>query len=371
MPSTIDTVSYPPYGLPVSTFFAQGLYWIFLNNNAGSEGWYSSPDGYNWSSFTQIGVWGGGEIAAVVDDNGQYVHAANVIGGQVEYRRGLLVSNGTITWNALQVADAAALAHFPEIVLDSGGMPWIGYQSFDTAITLPYVTSSTTNNGVWTTRPGFRVQLNAQPDDRWLVRLARLSASQVYIAYGSGSDFNLTRGRLYNAGMGVEETYGFTHSTKYGQVSVVADSHDTVHLTYDFGLAAPYATFYTKRPYSTGVWSAEVQLTGGNAVDSFVQLTIDTDTDDVYAFYYYTDGFIRMRKYDAYSGTWLPEATIVVDNIYGVGFPSLYPITSQRKKQNNSVGIMYYTDKVFGVTNNRRFSRFNILGAAQKSCRAF
>jgi hypothetical protein len=147
--------------------------WLFYCD--GTDIAYNSTpdDGKTWKGSAVAknspGINGSKTFAMWHDRSTDYVHCVFSIptyNNALQYRRGLLVSDGSIDWTSDWVtviaADATKLYITPYITIDSSGYPWISwteYRSGDNK-NRPLCCRSTTNDGTWTTASGFPKELD-------------------------------------------------------------------------------------------------------------------------------------------------------------------------------------------------------------------
>jgi hypothetical protein len=146
----------------IKLVYCNGRYWIVTPTQTGAKYvcYSSSIDGTTWSTPTTISTtkyMQYGEDMSIATD-GTYLHFVYTEGindTNVYYRRGLANADGTVTWTSEQTAVAyvANSMYRPTIAVDSNGYPWITYGKAGNEF--GWVTTSSTNNGTWTTKAGF------------------------------------------------------------------------------------------------------------------------------------------------------------------------------------------------------------------------
>jgi len=244
-------------------FYTQGRFWVFYCDGS-NIGWRSSIDAETWSAFTVVKAtntnWD-------VTFDGTYVHItyyypSGVYGSPLYYRRGTPNPDGTITWLPEQTvlpATTNVVYEYPTITVDSEGYPWIGYQYRTTATgsANPRITTSSTNDGTWSTRSGFPYSLTSLTGYRFPVLPIPLTQRKIYAVYHCFTTYTL-RGRLWGgSSWGSEEDSGrYVHD-----VSGVAID-DEAHIA---ALeAASYDILHLKRD-DTGWSIATIQLATGSS----------------------------------------------------------------------------------------------------------
>lgn len=138
-------------------FYANGRYWLFYAVDAsGTYNVVSSVDGLTWSSPTTVIPTGTVGIGFNCFWDGTYFHMAWEYYGKLilEYRRIKPNTDGTLTMDAVQSVpvnykQTSDLLTTPSIIVDSGGYPWICYDSGSLSLDTLWLQKSTTNDGVW------------------------------------------------------------------------------------------------------------------------------------------------------------------------------------------------------------------------------
>lgn len=288
-------------------FYADVLFWIFYVN--GTDGvWRTSNDGDTWSDES---IWrlGAGVASGSVWYDGTFVHIAWAQGTDVFYRRGLLNSDGTITWSAAwQTAytEVGCDAYYPVIIMDSNNQPWIGFARRSALLVMtPYVTMSTATDGTWTTGAGFPYELSAAitGDHVYAIPVA-LTGGNVYVVYGTHN--TTIRGQLYDVttGWGAEEVAS-TSNINSSLCSPVAIGDD-VHLIFESRIGVNYAVTYLSRV--DGTWGSETALSSQRNYNVVSGLAVDADTNYLYAFWA-DSGSIYMQVYN--TNGWSGVITVV------------------------------------------------------------
>jgi len=275
------------------SFWAAGRFWVFYINYVGSGNYRSyftsSADNVTWETpvfLRQMAEYNGECLQAILE--GDYVHVFarcfdwNPNPVSIFYRRGLLNSDGTITWTA----DWAQAWNDPGTVnvdfyacLDSSGYPHITW-GFGIENCTTYIIKSSRNDGVWETAGGYPVQLDLDPTGKYHTNnfVVPLSNDKLYAFYFEAPQSidagTPIYGRLWNGASWMAEETCTTSSViqQYatGHESwsrgVTADGDDNIHLVFlqhrqKAGSINPFSwnVIYVKRTYGVG-WGAETTL---------------------------------------------------------------------------------------------------------------
>jgi hypothetical protein len=260
----------------VKTFYAKGYFWLFYTDADDNTYFRTSEDGFNWSSPTFVRAAGPANLSVTVDSGGDYVHYAWGQGAYLYYRRGKLNSDGTITWDSeRQVTDFDV--NLPNIILDSDGYPWIGYQCISDR--KPYVTKSSTKDGTWTTADGFPYKLSDISGDFTNAVPLALSGSKVYVYYWNHG--TPVYGQLWSGAWGAEETASTSNVDVFGVLARV-DRNDNVHCVFRKYVPPYRSLIYICR--TTSGWSSETVIAANLSSDTVFSFCIDLDTGYLYIF---------------------------------------------------------------------------------------
>lgn len=240
-------------------FHMAGLIWVFYSD--GAHGVFrTSADGADWSEPTTFGAGGhfGHRFGGWFD--GVYFHYAlctSALGAKVYYRRGKPGHDGTMTWSAFvkTVYDTPPNMNvmYPKIIVDSDGYPWISFMQlvYQVPNTPPYdalVLKAATNDGTWTTAPGFPFTLvhksvEGYPDPVG----AALSNGRTFWFYNSHvDDTYVYAARCWNGSAWEDEEVVVSPGSPYSFYNAVGDGDD-VHVVHGAG-----SIFYQKRDHDAG-----------------------------------------------------------------------------------------------------------------------
>ena len=144
-------------------FYAKSLFWLFYANGSTCN-LAVSPNETGWTLSAVRNCTQGWHIVFHHEQHGgiDYIHYAyspEAVNQPLLYRRGIMNSNGTITWSAEQtVASGDPNYKFaPErISTTSDGYPFIAYTNYSTPTVYcgAFVTKSSANNSTWITDGG-------------------------------------------------------------------------------------------------------------------------------------------------------------------------------------------------------------------------
>ncbi len=209
--------------------------------------------------------------------DGTDVHSACCLanlGEDVFYRRGRPSSDGTIAWEAQQLAfDVAPTENvlYPKVLVDAAGFPWIGFVLFTGGQTQapPHramISRSARSDGAWETASGFPAALSDDGTDTFPDPLGvALANGDTYWAWVPDGDARLT-GQRWNAsgaaGPREDLSGGKFRSGHFNALAV----GDDVHLVYGSGILA-----YRMRR-ADGSLTREVTAGAGNGHTSLTSL---------------------------------------------------------------------------------------------------
>lgn len=192
--------------------YAVGLFWAFYSDGV-SFVYRTSTDGIAWSVATAIiAVSTLGYNQSIAFD-GVYVHYAFGSGViTITYRRGLLVSDGTITWSAASqtaISDVNYWYYTPTIAVDSSGYAYIGTVRGDVttgANRIPIVLKNANNNGTWSMAAGYPVTLNATTDANWRTNVVALTRNHMVAVYAYSASVVRVKRLVGGSTWGTERT---------------------------------------------------------------------------------------------------------------------------------------------------------------------
>lgn len=311
----------------------------------------TSIDKISWSNPAIVKASRDGRDFSVGFD-GTYMHYAECVltaGGTIYYRRGTPNTNGSITWSAGEqtvLGEGAPVTYgYPNISVDSGGYPWIGYLRNIGAWLYwnAWVIKSSTNDGTWTTQAAFPRQFTDAPvaiTYASLPSIVPLTDEKVYVVWGGGNVDGYSgpvKGSLWDgAAWGSEETASTSWIAHYPDYCVVGEGND-VHLV--FLAENPFNIVYLKRSYGVG-WGSEVIIQPSTTWSSSPVLSIDDD-NNLYVFWGKSPiaDHIFYRKFE--NGAWKAGVKWINESVetltYGIGITGFY------KEYGNYIGLAYMT----------------------------
>uniref|UniRef100_A0A6M3IZN6 Putative tail protein n=1 Tax=viral metagenome TaxID=1070528 RepID=A0A6M3IZN6_9ZZZZ len=313
------------------SFFANTKYWQFYSDGTNMV-WKSSADGITWSAATNVRACSGGYMFGIAFDgtNFHYIYNQNAFGGDLFYRMGTANSDGTITWLAVEQTVLAVDDNHhtpdPAIKVDSNGYPWIAFSSTTIATwdTIAYVAKSSTKDGTWThetvlfTSPyqfSTATYNNGAVPGAWC-SVVPLTNGMMYALVQTDGDLTVggaeknKKGRLFDGSVwGAEETPVTSDHIVSSSMSLVPYGDD-IHMTYGIWNTSPtnIDCYYTKRTYSTGLWSTPVLVRARTGTVMQSCLSID-NTGVLYNFWQNepTANHVYFKK--CIAGTWDTDPT--------------------------------------------------------------
>ncbi len=300
-----------------------GRFWKFYSDG-GNIKYVSTEDGQTWSASQTVRSAEYGYMFYVHGSNGavHYVYSPEGPGDDVYYRKGILNSNGTITFiTSEQVAvdaDASQCFYACSVVTDTNGYPYLlfGNRTNPNLKTLNLVKSDF-NNGMWQTTTGFPKQINGNPDNDLVSGVAlSLPNNEIYVIYCSANNDEPPRGRLWdNSALGpLENASDYTMSSNY-VFSAVSDGYGHIHIVYR---RATNRSDYSFRNYTTGNWEVKDELVTSHLTKESLSSNIyswpticwNPDSEQVYVYWWTIEdksAWLKIRN----STTWKPRQRIL------------------------------------------------------------
>ena len=351
---SVTSASYPNANEIRSTFqrkiwYAAGRHWIFWH--AGNLFMYStSKSGLAGWANTMIKVHTGtdGELISTWFDD-TYVYYV-LQGNPGRFRRGTFNSNGTITWDAEQ--SLGVLIWSPTICVDIDGYPWIGYRTLQGG-GVPRLITSDTNDGTWSTRAGFPVTLNANPEEYAVMVLPQKNAAKINVIY-LGSGVTTIYGREASAG-GVEAEQSQTITLNYAIFGYRQAGNIGLGDEALIAYSANDKNKYFIRFQGTALgFTAEQQLSSENDELSGVAL-VKVDDNTIYAIWQHRSSDLNFYRKSTDGGlTWADEGGNTALNAYTIWpFPFPYSwggFTRTTGIYQANKGILAYAVSVSGGT---------------------
>lgn len=366
MPVTVDSSSIREmlgWSVQRKSFYAKGLFWLFYFDGENIV-WRTSVDGVNFGEKNIFVQDRDAESFSVVH-NENYVHITWHTVSTLYYRRGLLNSDGTITWDSKQVVYSVAGMSMRSglcIALDSEGYPWIGFNRFDGTVNYPHITKSSTKDGTWTTESGFPYQLKALDRDNWGVLPVALTNGKMYILYGNATP---VYGRLYDpiSGMGSEVAIT-TYNVRGHGFSAVAEG-DNIHLIYTCAIYRPWHLEHRYIKYTNGVWGTELLLRNLGDYEYYAELSRDPSTNIVYFIFVEDTTVYLMRNVN---GEWeTPISWILNEDTSELKEPIPNCVFQSLEKQHRYISVAWMAGKISVGTYNLRFEVLPIIPSSLKN----
>lgn len=376
------------------TCYGAGRHWIFYGTNGPpywDQGRYyaSSPDGQNWDVKNQYitgGLHGGADFS--IFQRGNDIHYAYSYGTEMEagtpgyYRKGLLNSDGTITWQPEQLFhDNSYLYIFdsdPVICVDANGYPWIttfGYLG-DGTYDRSRIFHSQTTDGTWVDAPGFEdgFVVYEDPNINYQYLVVPLPDGSVYVvchlSQYEGYPWEMFEGPVYGRkwdcntqSWGSLETVTNRQVTNdfFGAVSVVSVG-DEVHVALyeepgfpDASTGPPYYRFVHCYRESDGTWHDDDVILDINykpAVNHHFTPVLTQGGDGFLLFWAGTDGnqevpnTVFYKEYNNETHTWEDNAhqwftdpDMFIEDKFGYSMINTY-----FGEHNDIIGFMYRAD---------------------------
>jgi len=254
---------------------AVGVKWFFFSNGTHINFKTTIDNGATWSP--QIYVRTGSDCGHfAVDTDGTYVHYA-YSGATLNYRRGHLLANRTVSWNSEVIAlDESNFDYrFPSISINKTGYPWISYAKYNARVTYPYVVKSNTKDGTWSTNSGFPYQLNSTSNAEWSTVTLPLQSNEMISIFGHDDEWFYSK--VYSSS-GWETTQTATSSLIECAQRFSATSYkDEARIVYHtFSDTLVYA-----RRNGSGIWQSEYIISNTNLPSATaVSITTNQIGDD-------------------------------------------------------------------------------------------
>ena len=323
-------------------FYANGRHWVFFNDGTNLV-YSSSVDGVtSWAANVSCGA-----VAVYLYSiywDGTYVHYARqgALHSQhydVFYRRGIPVSDGTITWSAAEQTVKAGIDgdswFTANVYCDSEGHAWISSLQLNALGTLAIVCKNNNTDGTWSNAAGFPYALTATSSLNWNCIMAVLTAGKMYAFYAISG--GVLRGRLYDgANWGAEENTFGTYNVEDGWRTTITSYRDDVIVGYCRDTTNQFRSIY--RLYGTG-WGTEVLVQ-----DSVTAACLSADSNGrIYCFWTQTptDNHVYYKiRTPGSAGAWDADPT---DWTTETNITQPYNMSSFYNASSNIIGVSWMT----------------------------
>lgn len=356
-------VFWKPYQQKI--FNAQGLWWAFYSNGS-YEVMSTSVDGANWTKPVVADTIEGGTLTSSdvsVWNQGSYVY--NIVSpwsNSLWFKRGILNSNGTVTWgNETDILNGAYIIH-PYVIVDSNGDPWVSYaEQMSNGTMYPYVVRDSMNDGSWVTASGFPYCLSSVSATSlggsmdYGVMLQPLTDGAVYTFYVStqrSNGFGQTQvwdGTSWLPAVNTTAVIGGEWSGSWEWDAVALD--DSVNLIYLQNGTCYIA--YEKYTFATNSYGPE-EVVWSKSEEPFTcpMVSVDPATGDVYAVWWDTNQVGPLMHFGdnpwswysvLHDGVW-SSAQIFVNDSLGLGSVAMvsgYSGSLSAYVYNNRLGMIY------------------------------
>jgi hypothetical protein len=322
-------------------FYAQGRFWVFYNMNNVMEYYTTSADGLTWTPRIAIEPSEGyiGQAGFSTWNNETHIDYVRGYGNGsngLHYRRGVLNSNGTISWASEQVVDAGfEFSCDPTIGVDSNGYPWVARINNVNCLIQEYANStvfkSGSNDGTWTTELTYNTT-----DTTYLPIIIPLQNGNVSLVYGYSTAIpfwpdGTIKNVIWNGtDFGELEDASVSNISKesLGKFDAVATGND-VHIV--FLNLSNGAIMYVKRTWGSG-WGAERVLNITTSARITPTITAGP-SGDLYVTWCDNLNSIYYLLYNHTTSSWASSPTLLTDDVAGFPFNDrqnvFYSVTNQ------------------------------------------
>jgi hypothetical protein len=349
-----------------ANFYAQGRYWAFLTRydvygaDTSSLFYTSSTDGNSWERPRLITTIGYADAQFNVELEGTKVHLTkNIQKGAtptpgvhdgMEYRRGSLNTDGTISWDAAwqTVIATGNFVGDHSVAIATDGAVWIGYAdsgSGDGVIGNAVVVRNDNTDGTWSTTLGFPLTVQAGITNDANAFIVPIDAGKIYALVHEWDNNRKAKGYTVDSLCNITADGEITAYTveavngsyaKVARIGAIGLGDGIVHIGYQTNIA----TIRYFRRNADESYEAEVELADSSyVVKAISSPTFAMDASGNVYMYWSTDSKIYLCKHDGSSWS---GPTAVVDEGLEAGYehvkvPEL--ITTSR------IPVLYSTDE--------------------------
>ncbi len=342
-PVSVATSNYTPSGnnMQRHVYYVNGRFWVFYSPAYDLIQYKTSLDGITWSAATNVttNVYSGAWDFTSFYNGSLHYTCSRYSGGTVYYRRGVLNSDGTITWASADVSTglSANQSGFEGYVNPSSiavdpatGYSYIAYRQDSDGHS--YIVQSTNTSGGWTTGAGFPYELVDATG--WRAVIVPLESGGIYVVYGTTGE--KVRGISYNGSWGTAENVSQRNMSGLWGFSAAA-SGDTVEVIYSD--ATVPQRWYNCTRSAAGVWTEQV-VSGTDSTSNYPAFTVLT-SGDIAAFY--VNASSNLTYYTTrQNGTWLDSpvlwATLSSDNVIDADW-----VSASYEEQSGKTSFLFAT----------------------------
>jgi hypothetical protein len=335
------------------TGYANGLIWSFYCDGSNIAYKTSSDNGATWTTGLSSPVAAlpsgiGLDFAVYFEYRGgtYYLHYVRCLGsatsGVFYYRRGVLNSDGSITWSAVEQQATVSVRYwyYPTISVDDSGYPWIGLNEQYGGFWVVYVTTSSVNDGTWTARSGFPYALaSATVNAAWGISIVPLTSGKMAAVWTLGAEALHVKSWNGSAWNTTVNTSSYCEGNK---VFSAVGYGDTAHIAFLKSITSTsYILLHVIYTYSTNSLGTEATIASGLiATESAPALSVDPSTGNLRCFWLNnpTNLHVYYNKYE--SGSWasITDWYTESENIYDA-----WELSSYSQIGNNAYGLLYVT----------------------------
>lgn len=278
------------------TFYAYSKHWVFFSNGSYAVYYYSS-DGISWTMGNDsplrsatygymFSIWFTGDESGS-NINFAYAYSSGALSAPLLFRRGILYSNSSISWDASEqtvISGSSAFYYaYPFVCFGSDRYPWIGYRRYEkTVATLPFVIRCSSLSGAWATPSGFPYQLSTWTSTSWIVTISPLTNTQYSgakaVFYSNvSSKINC---KSWSAVAWSSEAQ--TSSSIYGYGAWALSTSAIGNITHIVFLSSLNNKKYTYYNFSSNTFASETTIGIGTAVDNLPVISVNSTSNDIW-----------------------------------------------------------------------------------------
>ena len=355
--STVVNTTTQPYEVTMSSnqryFYVSetGLHWAFYSNTTVTNAmkYSTSPDGTTWTFRGMVANAGVGWQADIWVNGTNISYArfnSNTQNGGVQYRLGNLNSDGTITWAAAEQTFATTATYIGmggiSITLNSTGHPWVEYKNTTAGggSGTPWVASSSTNNGTWTTDVSYQVSTVSKYHGLRILPLSNGKMLAIYAQPGATIGAKLWNGTAWGSLVNTtsKASSAWTNLNTNGvEFGAVQDPTNPDLVDMVFVNNTQYSLIFTQYNSTTNTWNATETVVNTSLTSTSGVALSSVSNGDLYAFWINSTTKVVYNKYTASSGTWAAATTLVSDT----GITATFNIMSSYNASDYNISVVY------------------------------